>query len=364
MDLGNGGFVACRYEWDGTGDINVRHVQPGLQVQVRTCGGTLLPMAPTVPVPLIPSNAYMTAMGTAGFSKTIPTRPLQSAAVFLGELRQLPGVSLTVLNALQEKAWKFNKNFLNWKRSAQKAGKYSKHAASDYLNLQFGWLPFLRDIDNLLTPRVEIMKHVNQLERDSGKRVRRRRQLTAQSSATTLPSVAGGYGYPLGLSRSQLAVSQGTKLQTNILREKAWFSACYSYYLQSKTAGMGIPRAVQMARLIHGMSITPDVLWNLAPWSWLMDYNNNVGKVISNLAAFSSDNLVAHYAYVMVETRVTTDIGLVGIGIRGGGSVSCFMSMTAVCKRRTKGTPYGFGFSGPLTAKQASILVALGISRL
>lgn len=361
-DMGNGAFIATRYKFSGGGAVNIGSSGKDLQSWSKSVGGILLPTGPTLAIPSIPSNALMFALGGRGFRATIPTKPIQDAAVFLGELRQLPKVSPVALKLMRDRAWRFTRQ---WKRWREYTKDYTKAGADEFLNQMFGWGPFLRDIDKLLTPRVEIMKRVNQLERDSGKRVRRRVQLTNTISVSPiLINTSGGYGYPGGLASTQQVESQGTRMSHTVTRENAWFSAAYTYYIIPKTEMLGIPRAMQMARLIHGMSITPDVLWNLAPWSWLADYGLNIGQILSNLTSFNSDNLVALYSYVMVETNVSLDVALIGVGLKGGGSVSAFSESTATCKRRIKGSPYGFGPTPPLTAKQNAILIALGLSKL
>lgn len=361
LDLGNGAFTAISYKWQGSGDVDVSWSQYSNfgGWDKRSCSGILLPESPQVPLPIIPSNALLDVLGTKGFNRTIPTKPLQQAAVFAGELRQLPKISPTVLLAMKDKAWT---HVQSWRAHVRKAPKYTQAVADDYINQQFGWLPFLRDIESLLTPRVELMKRVNQLERDSGKKVRRRTTLTNITNVGSMVvNTTGAYGYPLGLSAVQLVTNQGTKYTVTTTKERSWFSASYTYFIQPKTAKMGIPRAIQMARLIHGASINPETLWNLAPWSWLADYVGNVGGVLSNLTAFSRDNLVATHAYLMITTEVTRSVTLANIGTLKG-NVTCHSETTAVCKRRVRGMPYGFGFVGPLNAKQTAILVALGLS--
>lgn len=360
VDMGNGAFTAISYKWQGSGAASAfyRKLSSGVLDQ-RSCSGLLLPESPIVPVPWVPSNAYMDVMGTKGFNATIPTKPLQQAAVFAGELRQLPKISPTVLLVMKDRAWKYVQS---WRAHVRKAPKYTQAVADEYINQQFGWLPFLKDIESLLTPRVKLMAKVHQLERDSGKKVRRRRTLAnVTNSGPVSITIDGGYGYPLGLSQAQLATSQGRRIVVATTRENVWFSASFTYYLESKTKGLGVPRAVQMARMIHGLSINPETLWNLMPWSWLADYIGNVGGVLSNLSAFSKDNLVASHAYLMIRTEVTRSAALVGIGTRSG-TLSCFSETTAICKRRVRGMPFGFGFTGPLTGKQTAILVALGLS--
>ena len=123
---------------------------------------------------------------------------------------------------------------------------------------------------------------------------------------------------------------------------------------------------------LFGLNPTPSLLWEVLPWSWLIDWFSNVGDVVSNMSSNAVDNLVAHYAYVMrtqtVQTTYTAyykcDTGTTGAYKCSGGEGTCTATKLTVTKSRAKATPYGFGVSfGGLSAYQVSILGALGMSR-
>jgi hypothetical protein len=117
------------------------------------------------------------------------------------------------------------------------------------------------------------------------------------------------------------------------------------------------------ANYLYGTRITPAVLWEIAPWSWLADYFGNMGDVLTNLSAFGNDNLVCNYAYIMVHTKTTKSCSWFGTSVNNGPLQTSFDLVTET-KQRLRAGPYGFAATGGLSAHQESILGALGLSRL
>jgi hypothetical protein len=117
------------------------------------------------------------------------------------------------------------------------------------------------------------------------------------------------------------------------------------------------------ADLLLNLSLTPELLWNLAPWSWVADYFANIGDVMTNVSYFSQDNLLLRYGYVMKTLKRSNVYTATGT-IPGYGPTSTSLETGFVYKQRVKATPYGFGFNtGGLNNSQWAILVALGIAR-
>jgi hypothetical protein len=71
----------------------------------------------------------------------------------------------------------------------------SHHAGSHYLNIQFGWAPFLKDVRDLVKNAIESQKRLNQLARDNGKWVRRGGTIDQQHSTTSAIST-GNFSSP------------------------------------------------------------------------------------------------------------------------------------------------------------------------
>jgi hypothetical protein len=153
-------------------------------------------------------------------------------------------------------------------------------------------------------------------------------------------------------------------------RQDRWFSGSFTYYVPE--AGQGffqdLSRFEALANKLLGTRFTPEVLWELAPWSWLIDWFFGVQNNISVATRFQSDGLVLNYGYLMVRDRVTVN-HLFDVVYRKDQATlnarkSAFERVTYDRKRRVKSTPFGFGLNpGDFTARQWSILAALGMTK-
>lgn len=315
--------------------------------------GFTAPLAPTsMSWPSVPTwtSAQISGLGTRGYRQTIPTEPESNVGQFLAELRDLP--KLPLIHSFREKA-------LFFKNLARNSGK-------EYLNAVFGWKPFVKDVYDATTATLTSKEHVAQFVRDSGQPVRRKRKLGKTVTNTTSTYVETYPSSPVveGLSRQ----NNGTLTVNTRTTTSAWFSACYIYYVAPVGAKWYSPSSIkrgrQIANKLYGTEITPGLLWDLAPWSWMADYFGNIGDIVHNLSSFSSDNLVAQYAYLMTSSKAVKAFNKTGVRL-GSGKLEPPSSIVLVVeeKRRYVGNPYSFGSSGDLTPKQAAILVALGLSR-
>jgi hypothetical protein len=117
------------------------------------------------------------------------------------------------------------------------------------------------------------------------------------------------------------------------------------------------------ARKLVGARISPEVLWELQPWSWLVDWYFNIGQILENIESFQTDGLVARYAYLMCTDVVTCDVATSRYSLRGYlGEVSRRTVVTR--KQRIRASPYGFG-TNPATwsPERWAILAALGLTK-
>jgi hypothetical protein len=126
-------------------------------------------------------------------------------------------------------------------------------------------------------------------------------------------------------------------------------------------------RWAQEADKLLGIRITPEVLWDLEPWSWLVDWFSNVGDVFTNITRFSHDGLVMKYGYVMARFDMTdehTSYGTLWKDATMSTGMSTIVRGNTV-KMRQHATPFGFGLSPStdFTARQWAIIGALGLTR-
>lgn len=283
------------------------------------------------------SPSSLREKGATAIARTIPTAPSVSLAQTLGELRQgLPNLTA----------------------SATRGGSLS----GEYLNVQFGVLPTASDLKEYRETTNKAAETLAQWHRDSGRRVRRR--YTFPEERTTAPPVHGQgktYGTHGGLvwcsSTGQTTVVEKTS-------QNVWFSGAYRYYVPKGTSDL--ERELRNLNRLIGFVPTPELAWNLTPFSWLADWTGNTGDTIRNISLLGTDGLVLTYGYIMCHSVTTWEFVWRGNMYHGSAPVPTVI--TAIVrkdrKQRLGATPYGAGWTGAgLTPKQMSILAALGRSR-
>lgn len=292
----------------------------------------------TAPLPDL-SDGDASAYYATGWAKARPDRPDASLAQFIGELKDFP-------------------------RMLQVRARAFKDGGSLYLNYQFGWLPFFRDIVKLYQAQRNIANRLALLRRNNGRPIRRKVTLVKDNTQTVLVNgpLAGNMKpiLPSSFYRSSDIVK--TTLDHS---DKVWFSGRFRYWVPNIDTSDWERSA---KRMLFGAVPTPETVWELMPWSWLIDWFSNVGDVISNISAHAIDNMAADYAYVMREntwrwSTVTTSYLATfpdGAPITASASFERFLET----KTRISGSPFGFGLQlRDLSGSQLAILAALGLSR-
>lgn len=295
--------------------------------------------------------------GTTAIAQCEPTKAIAETSTAIGELWKDGIPDLPVINSLKE-------------RTAPLLSKVRvKGAAEAHLNTVFGWLPLLSDSKKLLKGVQKLEEHLQFLESNSGKVVRRSFHFDSVTShrkdTVANQQVMLAFGQSGGPADSGLRGEITVEVNTLIDR---WFSGGFIFYMDSgfdsrKLIGEHAAKA-RHALQVLGADPSPDTLWNLAPWSWAVDWFTNAGDVIHNVSKFTSGQLVLQYGYMMEHTVHTYTVRHNGpSGLVGVGSVPPF-KFTTETKRRIPASPYGFGANWEgLSAFQLSVLAALGITK-
>lgn len=300
---------------------------------------------PVLPTPI--DNSTMLGYGVKGWNRYKPTSRNGSLAQAIVELKDVP--KMLQQSDMTKQIKQRNKNVLH-------------HAGSQYLNIQFGWLPLLSDVRELVKNAIEAQRRIDQLARDNGKWVRRGGTIHTANSTTT--SIDTGSYYTTPTMITPLNPTTNTRYNTTETRSRFWFSGKFRYYIAPPKAGRlsKYLLAEHVNRILYGTDLSPSLLYELMPWSWLTDWFSSAGSSIANFFEDSGDNLVAEYACTMGNTIVSEKSVVKGVAL-GHGAYECSSEILTEVKRRTKATPYGFYAITPsLTAKQASILIALGLT--
>jgi len=241
-----------------------------------------------------------------------------------------------------------------------------KGLGEEYLNWAFGYQPTAHDIADAMTSVSQSRDIVAQYLRDSGKPVRRSHTFPTIRSTEYLDAnsnfIVLGSSFPDGFQGS----ATGKIIRTIERTTKVWFKGCYTYYVPvGKDLMDRMNRYASLAQHLSGLNLDPEVLWNLAPWSWLSDWFLDIGSLIHNVTAFSQDSLVLKYGYLMIQQESVATYTHSGVTYAGGGrsgTIICVYKQTS--KRRVRATPYGFGLDpGTFSNRQWSILGALGFAK-
>lgn len=238
-----------------------------------------------------------------------------------------------------------------------------RKAGGDYLNVEFGWKPLVADVTSTISTLKKASAIIHQYSRDSGRYVRRRVGLPPIPSTNTV--TAQPYSVNWGPSLNNLGwVRDGDVNITQSFETRWWFSGQFTYYLPTDDSVLGKLREYEsLGNKLLGTRLTPDVLWNLAPWSWLVDWVSTVGSSLSNVVAFQTDGLVMRYGYMMRRTRVTTVASCTLRDQYTGTKLQVRNTFEVDQKERMQGTPYGFGLDPAVfDPRKWAILAALGLT--
>jgi hypothetical protein len=295
------------------------------------------------------SDVSLHQKGTTAIARCLPTNPVADAGTFIGELKS--GLPKLVGKEL------FKTKFKDYRK-----------VGSEYLNVEFGWKPLISDLQKFGTAAVESEKILAQLHRDSGKNIRRKYTFpdeitNAESTVQSQFAYCNGFSLYPYVYRSPFGgpVAISTQVET-----KTWFSGCFTYHLNlGQTLPDRISRNAAEARKLFGVELTPATVWNLAPWSWAVDWEGNIGDVLHNVSRFSQDGLVMRYGYIMQKKTAHVSYTLNQNGrLNGAPNSDTRLIVIAESKVRRAASPFGFGFDmTALTGRQSAILGALGISR-
>lgn len=307
---------------------------------------TRLTSSSAVAWPLVPptdwASASLFAMGGQAIRAVTPERPDSSLLVMIGELKH--GAPRLMPELLRDRT------------------RFFKSLGSDYLNVEFGWKPFINDLRSQVTAVRNHDRILIQFARNSGRPMKRSYTFPRVFTSETTYSDRSAFQSP---SNTWFHASGSAVGQRRTVREDQIdvnFKGQFRYYIPDRDLSI-LHRRESMLNRILGTRLTPDVLWELTPWSWLIDWVVDVGGFLENISNLGQDNLVLQYGYLMRQHRreVTHYQKLVPAQ---GPAVDAWQKFGSVAKLRTHASPYGFGvnFDG-LSPRQLAILAALGASR-
>lgn len=301
-------------------------------------------------------------LGAKAYAALKPDQPDFTAVSSLLELKDF-------INPFREKVRE------HMRKQKKLERRFGKLTADMYLSYQFAWAPLLNDIAKFYKAFNGRKKRFDQLLRDEGKYVHRKRNLQGESSSNVefyykLRQGGANPGMrPQHVSQCYVPSSKGGTNSTRSTKShdvKVWCAGASKYWLPPG------PRdeiwTKKMMGRIMGKKVTPNQLYQIIPWSWFIDYFSGLGDFMDAVSGGIADRVVFKYAYVMRTSVHSSSVTLTQTTYSskegGHGHPSCTSTYTRTTKTRVGASPFGWGINNNLTPRKVSILGALGFSRL
>jgi hypothetical protein len=308
-------------------------------------------------------DSKLEADGATAIAQCAPINPTANvsttiAEVFREGIPSLPGIQ-------------------SWKKRTE----VLRAAGSEYLNYQFGWAPLHSEVQNVTNAARHHRDILQNYRHNEGRNVRRQFDFPDVKTVQR-ESLGSAYPFVVALGSSWVPPVEDGPSSCTMSYEttrKRWFEGDFTYGGPSKLDSF--KRALGFgsdADALFGTALSPDVLWNLTPWSWAVDWFTNAGDVIHNFTNFAAAGLVMRSGYMMEETIETLKLDWSGFkywtmkslgdpskgalsGPRGGGGSRGYQVVT---KTRVPANPFGFGVGWEgLSPTQLAITAAIGITR-
>jgi hypothetical protein len=226
--------------------------------------------------------------------------------------------------------------------------KSLQHLAKMHLMTQFGIVPLLSDVETLMQFQKLVDDRVGEIER---LRTRGLRRTVALWEGTTSGTVNGQLVQSQGASGLSVNLAKLTKVE--ISGHVRWYAN--SNWLKSDAAVRNVVK-----RTIAGYRMDPAAVYELLPWSWLIDYFFNLGTLVKA----TRNNFDASHDQVRLITRTSTvTTGSWDDANSGTIQVSPFIGTRTSIWRRPA-TPSLSAQIGFLDGRQLSILGAVSVLKL
>lgn len=328
-------------------------------------------LAPASASGLLPLTS--TAIGglTCGFSSNIVQNYSSAMHHALNPLRNAMGVGETMAEIVRGNMPKLTSRFFNLLKSSDALTvlkKSHKAASQDYLNANFGLGPVFQDLYNLLIKGIVIHDSLY------GQSYRRRADSPLVSDVTS-------YSSPMGVNLGGYRTTNNGQLGFYLAAggSDPGIPKTVSYFQDMKfTARFTLARSSGVADTFYDKALllvqryglwTPSLLWDLTPWTWILDWFLHLGRGFQNAFYYGTDGgLLSDYS--CVTTKTVTQHSIPGYTTTRtdfpwtykASWSSIYTTLTEI--RRYPTNPFGtFVDLKSLSAWQQAILVALGLAR-
>lgn len=274
-------------------------------------------------------------------ARSNPGRASVQGAVAIGELREIPGLLKHTLRERLDQMWETI--------SRKKFGRLTV-VARFHLLVQFGIVPVVSDIVKCGQFQSAVKQRSKELDRLTTRGLRRTIKLGVYSGTSSVTNYI-----PWSTSGRTYNIDATKVTKVTVTGHVRW-------YTNNWLAGLDHDSQRKLLfKAVSGMSIQPETVYELMPWSWLIDYFTNLGDIVkatNNVIPCTHDavRIMRHYETEAVTTKAT---------ILGATNTLKITPLKGVVddKYRVIAAPTLSAKTGLLNASQLSILASLSISR-
>jgi len=305
------------------------------------------------------------------YNKLRPRIERAQLGVALAEARDVPRMLKTTSKAFHE-AWK------------EYGGKSLRHnpimtpkgVADQFLNVQFGWVPFLKDLSDLHDTSLNAFQYMDKLRKSNGTWQKRSRTINSSEKTTPISSSGTPMVEPWGFDYEVFCTphnvngfnSYGHSTLKEVIETNVWGEGSFKFYVPEfdvSTPEGDLTAWNDMKRLmmLYGIRLNPSVVYKATPWTWLADWFTNLGDVVDNLSAAATDQVVSRYMYLM-HHQIRKVVRSSVIYWTSGDQALEWSRIIETKQRVAADNPYNLCLSwSALTPKQLTILAAVGITQ-
>lgn len=326
----------------------------------RAYSGTVIPTLPELYIgsDYIDYNIY----GPRAYLNARPDKAEMSGFVALVELRDLHALLAARIHTLNKFRGRGHHH------PSRSLFDHAGDASQLYLEGVFGWAPFIKDVYDTIKLTRNIQSKLNQLYRDNGKALRRRRSVFSQK-VDHIKSTRSGYEYLMPMGVEQIYATIPICHDYSYTEQKIWFSGRFKYFLPERGSQSKVDYDNSIIKSMYGLKITPSNVWKIIPWSWLADWSGTLGDSLANFDTGTDIELISEYAFLMSTYSQVNERKVTG-SFFSDRDASKFVNYDTSCsnsiifKDRSSIGPFGNftkDFSG-FSDSQIAILTALAIS--
>lgn len=218
-------------------------------------------------------SSFTTVVDNYGLGVLADSLPTAKAFTLTRSIAELKDLPMLYKNTLE--LYKLNPSL-----------RTSKGLGGQYLNFQFGWKPLVKDILTMLEIPAQITKEVNRLidRRGVPTTFRAKKKMLDMGIQT--------------LAGNSETLQNETFVSNGQISSRKWeLRSAITYTLRFPSVDVPVLRS-DLINQKWGLDPDPADVYNLVPWSWLVDWFSGLGQYVDLMNALAHDQSLFNYGYL------------------------------------------------------------------